>query len=295
MLIRCYGGQMSSNNIVFIVGSTASGKTSAALTLASKIDGEIICADSQTVRKHLNIGTAKPTQEQRAGIPHFLIDIIEPFERYNVARFKQDAEIAIADIQKRNKVPIVVGGTGLYIDALFFNYDFTEAGKERSELESLSVEELQRIIEEKGYTMPLNRTNPRHLIGVIARENNNPKNTKPREGALIVGLQRPDDELRERINSRIESMFNNGFVDEVKHIAHVYGPIPSSLDAIGYPIVQQYLNGACTEQEAKTMFKTADWRYAKRQKAWFKRNRYIQWFTDEKSLTDAVINGLESN
>lgn len=286
---------MTNKHTVFIVGTTASGKTSAAIQLAKKVHGEIVCADSQTLRKHLDIGTAKPSLVEQDGISHHMLDVIEPYERYNVARFKADALEIIKEIRNRNNVPIIVGGTGLYIDALFYNYDFSKDVTLRSNLEKLSVEELQQIIMKHGYEMPQNRNNPRHLIGVVARANDNPKNTQPIPGAVIYGLKRPDNILKQRIDERIESMFDQGIEDEVKRIIDQFGPIPVSLDAIGYPIVYKYLEHKLTLEETKSTWKTADWRYAKRQKAWFKRNKYIQWFTDGGALITAAVNAIESN
>lgn len=286
---------MKNKPVIFIVGSTASGKTATAISLAHKINAEVICADSQTVRKDLNIGTAKPSKQEQDGIKHHLLDLIEPYESYSVARYKKDAEEAIKDIIIRNKVPIIVGGTGLYIDALFFNYTFKESNIDRKKYENLTVKELQDIIIRRGYLMPRNTENPRHLIGVIARGNNNPEDNKPINNALIYGIKLDDEVLKKRINDRVEKMFEDGFIDEVKSLVKMYGTIPEKLDAIGYPIVQRYLDGQINLSEAKQLFKNADWQYARRQKAWFKRNKYIQWFTDSNELVITVLKELESH
>ncbi len=280
---------MSCRPVIFIVGVTASGKTACALEVAKRLNGEIICADSQTLRKDLNIGTAKPAKEEQSSAKHHMLDLIEPYDRFSVAEFKKQAEVAIQEIQSRGKIPIVVGGTGLYIDSLFYDYDLTINKIDRDEYDNLSVNELQQIIVDRGYELPANKNNPRHLIGVIARAGETSIDIIPAKDSLIYGIRRPDTEIKDRINKRVEIMFDNGLIDEVKSVSKKYGKPPAKLDAICYPIIQRYLDGNINLDEAKQLFKTADWQYARRQKAWFKRNQFIQWFEDEKQAADAII------
>jgi tRNA dimethylallyltransferase len=277
--------QLSQKPMVFVVGPTASGKSSLAMELAREFDGEIICADSQTLRKHLDIGTAKPSIQDQREIKHHLLDIIEPYERFSVNQFKQLAKTAIADISGRGKLPIIAGGTGLYIDALYFDFnvsDNSESSDYKKELEQMSVAELQKIIVDKDYPMPINQNNPRHLIGVILRKGAVYKNAEPVSNALIFGLMPEDEVIKSKIMARVDIMFNSDLVDEVKALIKDYGQPPSKLDAICYPIIARLINGEIDEVEAKRLFIQADWQYARRQKSWFKRNNNIEWFKEVK-------------
>lgn len=282
-------------NTVFIVGTTASGKTATALKVAKELDGEIICADSQTLRKDLDIGTAKPTPQEQKLVKHHMLDLIDPYERFSVAEFKRQAQVVIADIQKRSKLPIIVGGTGLYIDALFYDYDLKNSSEDRALYEEMSIDKLQQLIKERGFEMPENKQNPRHLVGVIARGGKTSENKQPVNGARIYGIVRPDEDIKKRISLRIEKMFENGLVDEVKEIVKKYGNPPNKLDAICYPIVQKYLDRELTLTETKELFKRADWQYARRQKAWFKRNKFIQWYKSELATAEAIIKDIKQS
>lgn len=279
--------------VIFIVGPTASGKSAAGIALAKRINGEIICADSQTVRRGLNIGTAKPTAEDQAEVPHHLLNIIEPYDKFSVNQFKSLAKDAVKDIQSRDKIPIIVGGTGLYIDALFFDFEVENLQKEdayKAELEKLSVEQLQKIIEQKKFELPPNKDNPRHLIGTILRNGQIKQNKTPIKDALIFGLQPADDELKQRISNRVEQMFADGFVAEVEKIIKIYGRPTNRMDAIGYPIVIDYLDKKISLDEAKQLFINGHWQYARKQKSWFKRNLNIKWFQDADSALAFFIN-----
>jgi tRNA dimethylallyltransferase len=289
---------MATQLIVFIVGPTASGKSSLAMELARKLNGEIVCADSQTIRRGLDIGTAKPSKEDQAEIRHHMLDIIGPYDSYSVNQFKLEASKAIRDIQSRYKVPIVVGGTGLYINALFFDYDLdmlADNNEYKHALGNMSVSELKKIIAEKGYELPTNTENPRHLIGTILREGKTFSNTNPISGACIFGLLPDDMTLKKRINDRIEDMFTNGFVDEVKKLVQQYGRPVQTMDAIGYPLVMQYIDGEVSLEEMKQLFKSAHWQYARRQKSWFKTNQYITWLNNDSGDITKILQEVKSN
>lgn len=284
--------QIYKQQVLFIVGPTASGKSSVAMEIARKYRGEIICADSQTVRSDLDIGTAKPSKEDRSEIPHHMLDVIEPYAEFSVTQFQTMAQESISAILDRGNLPIVVGGTGLYIDSLFFNYDLETETKNdtyKPELQNKTVEELQELIREKGYTLPENKGNPRHLIGVLLRQNRNNKNVEPIENAYIFGLLPEDDELKKRIHSRAESMFEQGFLDEVTAVIEKYGDPPKRLDAIGYPLAARYIHGEVSLDKMKELFKRGHWQYVRRQKSWFKRNPYIKW----SSTSDNLIKDIE--
>jgi len=158
--------------ILFIVGPTASGKSDLAMRIAKKFEGEIVCADSQTIRRDLDIGTAKPTASDQKEVVHHMLDIVDPYDKYSVAEFKQGAEKAIDAIIERDRLPIIVGGTGLYVDSLLYNFKFRGSSSEysREELEKLSVKELQEIIKKGDLQIPKNDKNPRHLIRAIESE-----------------------------------------------------------------------------------------------------------------------------
>lgn len=269
------------SKILFVVGATATGKSDLAMRAAELLDGEIICADSQTLRCDLDVGTAKPSKEDQLAIPHHMLDVIDPYDRFSVAEFQRRSKEIIRDIQNRGRLPIVVGGTGLYVDSLFFDYDLdSRENAVDPKLEQMSVERLQNIIQANGWQLPDNESNPRHLVGVIMRKGRMPANTKPITDAVIVGMTKEDQVLKDRIKDRIDSMFEQGLVEEVKKVLLKYGPPPRKFDAICYPIITRYLDGEITKAEAKMLFSRGDWQYARRQKAWFKRNKHIEWFTE---------------
>lgn len=254
------------------------------MRLARKFDGEIICADSQTIRSDLDIGTAKPSKADQEEIVHHMLDVIEPYGRFSVAEFQKQANVLIENILARNKTPIIAGGTGLYIDSLFYDYDLSIVDSEpRFELEEKSIEELQKIIIDSDYPMPENSKNKRYLIGTIARKGKSPINKTPRKDSVIYGLLPADEILKQRINDRTEIMFEQDLVGEVENILEQYGKPKTKIDAIGYPVVQSYLSGDTSLDETKEVFKRGHWQYARRQKAWFKRNSHIRWFTDTES------------
>ena len=264
---------------LFITGPTASGKSALAMRLAEDWNGEIICADSQTVRRGMDIGTAKPSTEDQQKVPHHLLDIIDPYERFTVADFVARAEVAIADIRMRGNVPIVVGGTGLYVDALLYGFSFrpTSSLYTRAELEAKPVAELQNIIETAGYPMPENRQNPRHLIRTIESEGAAPKQRRLREGAVVVGIDPGKDVLERRIEKRVDVMLQNGFLKELDRIVQKYGEPPHGFDAIEYRVA--YENRGLSTEALRQKLIVGDRQYAKKQRAWMKRNKDIVWFT----------------
>ncbi len=278
--------------LVFVVGETASGKTAAGIKLAQKVDGEIICADSRTVYKRMNIGTAKPTKEEQEMVPHHLIDVVDPGEKFSAAEFKRLAEKCIQDITLRGKVPIVVGGTGLYIDALLYNFQFKDKPDDayRTQLLQMNDVELTTILHTKNIdTTNLNTKNKRHVIRAIERDGETPRDTKLRENTLIVGLKLDREVLKSRIQKRVEQMFAEGFVDEVRHLAEVYGWENESMSGIGYRVMRDYLEENATLEAVKEAFIRRDISLAKRQRTWFKRNPHIQWFEESEALIQAAI------
>lgn len=257
----------STTPLVVVVGETASGKTALAIELAQKFNGEIICADSRTVYRGMDIGTAKPSNEEQAAVPHHLLDIRDPDETYNVADFQQDAFAAIDDISARGKLPILVGGSGLYIDSVIYNYSFAPGGRRDTD-------------------------NPRHLA---AGESSQDK--KLRDNTLIIGMQRDPEDLEARITKRVDGMIEAGLVEEVKNLVAQYGHDSPALSGICYQIFADYLDGQLTLDEAKQKFVRGDMLLARKQRTWFRRNKSIQWLDDPSkavAITTTFLNNSNS-
>lgn len=246
-------------NLLAIVGPTASGKTALAIELAKKMNGEIICADSRTVYKYLDIGTAKPTKEEQTQVPHHLIDVVEPDQDFNVADFKHLADQAIADIRANGKLPIIVGGSGLYIDSVLYDYSFTDSTERDTD-------------------------NPRHSAVTAL------KSRKPlAQGNLIIGLNPGREVVRQRIADRVSQMLNDGFVDEVRSLLPKYSDTKAFL-APGYKAFADYIDNKTSIEDASLIFVNNDRKLAKRQMTWFKRNPDIYWFKDADSALAFVAN-----
>jgi len=267
---------------IFITGPTASGKSDLAMRIASGYDGEIICADSQTVRKGMDIGTAKPSSDDQMKVRHHMLDLIDPYDRFTVADFKLLAEDAVSSIRRRNKLPIVVGGTGLYIDALLYDFSFRQTTSEysREELEDKTVDALQAIINSKGYAVPENSRNPRHLIRTIEAAGELPQKRRPKGGSVIVGIDPGKEELERRIGMRATKMLECGLYDEYDDLVNKYGPPPSNFDALVYRMLQT--NPDISKELIAKKMVISDRRYAKKQRAWMSRNKDIKWFVDSK-------------
>lgn len=292
------GSESGKTPLIFIVGETAGGKTAAGIKVAQEVSGEIICADSRTVYKQMDIGTAKPSKEEQKLVPHHLIDVVEPNENFSAAEFQRLAEKCIQDINSRGKVPIIVGGTGLYVDALLYNFQFNNKPDEayRTQLLQMNDVELTTLLHTKNIdTTNLNTKNRRHVIRAIEREGEVPQDMILRENAIILGLRLDRDVLKSRIRKRVEQMFADGFVDEVAQLAKTYGWENESMSGIGYRVVRDYLEGNATLEEAKEVFVRRDISLAKRQRTWFKRNPNIQWFDESDELVRAAVAAISDN
>ncbi|MDB5161612.1 MAG: putative tRNA dimethylallyltransferase [Candidatus Saccharibacteria bacterium] len=265
--------------LVVIVGPTASGKSNLAVTLAEQFGGEIICADSRTVYKHMDIGTAKPSAEDQARVPHWGLDLVEPNEPFSVAKFQEYANEKIADIRLRGKIPFLVGGTGLYIDAVIFEYEFGPVDNSlRDKLELLSLEELHRYCIENNINLPENEKNRRYVIRAIEQKSINTKRLlEPQHNTIIVGITTNREILHERIHERSEHIFESGVVEEAKSLGEKYGWKSEAMTGNIYRLAHDYLNGTITKDEFKQLFETADRQLAKRQLTWLKRNSFIKW------------------
>lgn len=281
---------ISMKPLLVIVGETASGKSALAMELAERFNGEIICADSRTIYRGMDIGTAKPTQEDRARVPHHCLDLANPDEYFTVAGFKQAAERAMADIHARGKLPVLVGGTGLYVDAILYDYSFRAPAdiSVRAELTALSVVELQNRLKSLGIPLPNNPQNPRHLIRAIETGGTQSVRSELRPNTIIIGLRVEREVLNQRIEDRIDAMVAAGFEDEVRALNKQYDFSLPALQAPGYKAFRRYIEGTISLDEAKSLFAASDRNLAKRQRTWFKRNKSIHWVTNRGELADIV-------
>jgi tRNA dimethylallyltransferase len=282
---------MKTPKLLVIVGETASGKTELALRLARQFNGEIICADSWTVRRDMDIGTAKPTPEERALVPHHLLDVVEPDEDFTAAVFKKLAQTAIKDIAARGRLPIMVGGTGLYIDSVLYDFGFLSAGDrgDRAELNNLSVEELLRKI--RGLNLPTDTVdirNKRRLIRLIETNGATPTRQKLRPNTLIIGLNPDRETLNRRIVNRVDAMLSAGLEAEVQRLGDCYGWDCEGLKGVGYAQWRDYFKGTQTLLETRQKVIKANLDLAKRQRTWFKCEKSIRWFPTPVNWTNIV-------
>lgn len=273
--------------LVVIVGPTASGKSATAMEVAREFSGEIICADSRTIYTGMDIGTAKPSAQDRAEVPHWGLDLVRPGEHFSAADFKVYAQQKIAEIRARGHLPIVVGGTGLYIDGLIFDFKFGDMRPElRRELEALRLDELVEYCKNNNVPLPENHQNRRYVIRAIEQKSiNNKRLAEPIPNTIIVGIATERDVLRTRIAARAEQLFETGMVEEAKMLGEKYGWDSEAMTGNIYRLVKQFLDGEFDEEELKHRFIISDWQLAKRQLTWLKRNPFIHW----KSLDEAHI------
>lgn len=277
------------NKVIAVVGATASGKSAYAIELAKKIDGEIISADSRLVYKGLNIGTAKPTVEEMQGIPHYMIDVVEPEYNYSAGLYAREAKKCIEDIISRGKVPIVAGGTGLYYRVLLENYDLPDVRPDyelRESLYKLSYEELVKMLnklDEKAAKL-VERNDKKKLIRYIevikltGKPLDLARGKKDKEFDVEwVGLNFPREILYDRINKRVDLMVEQGLIEETKKLLEKHGRIPNITDTIGYREIISYLDGELSLEDAKDKLKQNTRNYAKRQLTWFRKNEAIKW------------------
>ena len=273
------------HKVIAVVGPTASGKTKMAIDLAKQINGEVISADSRYVYKGFDIASAKPTLEERDGVPHHLIDIVEPEVDYSVADFYDDAKSKIYEIIERGKTPIVAGGTGLYFRVLLETYDLprVEANPElRAELDSREKEDLLQELQKldpKGYEK-VKDANKRRIVRAleVTKILGKPfsEASIEKEPEFDVEWKMPFIESREvlyeRINKRVDEMVELGVIDETKYLLNKHGRIKNFVCTIGYQEILTYLDGEASLEEALDKLKQHTRNYAKRQLTWFRRN-----------------------
>ncbi len=293
---------------VYVIGGpTASGKSKLAVELAKKINGEIISADSMQIYKEMNIGTAKITKEEMQGIKHYLIDIVSPNERYSVSNFKNDAELAIEKILKKGKTPIIVGGTGLYIDSLIYGIEFQD-----EEIDTEYREKLNKIAENEGLEKLYNQAkeidpeamkkisinDKKRIIRVLEIYHKTGKTKTEQEiesrkkelkyNFKVFAIDMDREKLYSRIEKRVDMMVDEGLIDEVKGILEKYNQFPTAMQGLGYKETIEYLQNKISKEEMIEKIKKETRHYAKRQLTWFRKNKTTIWLDGEKEPEENV-------
>lgn len=309
---------MNKKPLIILTGPTSVGKTALSIALAKAVDGEIISADSMQVYKYMDIGTAKITPEEMQGVPHYLIDELEPEEEFNVVRFQHLAKHYMKQIYEKNKIPILVGGTGFYIQAVLYDIDFTE-----NEADSSYRTKLEQLAEEKGAEYLhhlLQEADPEsagaihpnnvkrviraleylHQTGERISEHNKEQQQKesPYQFCYLV-LNRDRAKLYETINLRVDQMMEKGLLEEVKSLkARGYSRDLVSMQGLGYKELLAYLEGECSLEEAIEILKRDTRHFAKRQITWFKREKDVVWvdkdqFKNTRELLHHILSILK--
>lgn len=295
---------MDKPKVIVICGPTASGKTALSIELAKKIDGEIISCDSMQIYKEMDIGTAKVTKEEAEGIKHYLIDIVSPNERYTVSNFKKDSKNAIKEILNKGKTPIIVGGTGLYVDSLIYEIEYqdmefdinyrnelmekaetNEGLKELYEqaktidskaMEKISSNDKKRIIRVLEIYKATGKTKTE--LEILSRQKEVEYNYK----VFVVNMDR--EKLYNRIDKRVDIMIENGLVEEVEKIYNKYNEFPTAMQGLGYKEVVEYLQGKINKEEMIEKIKKESRHYAKRQLTWFRKDKNFIWLNSEDGI-----------
>ena len=287
---------MNKPKVIVICGPTASGKTALSIELAQKINGEIISSDSMQIYKDMDIGTAKPMKEEMQNIKHYLIDFVEPNQRYSVAEFKKDAEKAIEEILQKGKTPIVVGGTGLYVDSLIYGIEYQDIefdGKYRKQLEErVEKEGLETLYNEAKNIDPqavekISTNDQKRILRILeiykaTGKNKTEQEIESRKNGVkydykVFAINMDREKLYERINKRVDIMIESGLVEEVESLLKKYNEFPTAIQGLGYKEVVEYLQGKLSKEEMIEKIKRETRRYAKRQLTWFRKNKQTIW------------------
>lgn len=294
---------MKKQKVIVICGPTASGKTSLSIELAKKINGEIVSSDSMQIYKDMNIGTAKPSEKEMQGIKHYLIDFVLPNKRYSVAEFKKDANNAIKEILEMGKIPIIVGGTGLYVDSLIYNIEYSNIKIDeeyRKELEEIGnkegIEKLYNMAKEidPDAIKKISKNDKKRIIRILeiykaTGKNKTMQEIESRKNEIeydykVFAINWPREELYNRINKRVDIMLEKGLIDEVKQLINKYNTFPTAMQGLGYKEVLEYLNGKYTKEEMIDKIKMETRRYAKRQLTWFRKNKQTIWLNGQEDI-----------
>jgi tRNA dimethylallyltransferase len=277
------------DKLIVVLGPTASGKTDIAINLAQKYDGEIICADSRTIYKGMDIGTAKPSNEQMQGIKHYLLDVIEPNQSFSVVEFKTLCLKYINKIRQKGKLAIIVGGSGLYLDAVLFDYSFRSG----TGLDTNTMSDQEKLeAAQKIYGKDLLGVDAKNIRRVEQLLERGPSNSADRDSlkipCKIIGVKLEKPLLKQNVEKRTQQMLNNGFVQEVQKLRSRYGSDCASLQTTGYAQVGDYLDGKLEKDQLASAINAATLRLAKKQTTWFKRNPHIDWVADYAEASRSV-------
>ena len=298
---------MNKEKVVVICGPTASGKTALSIELAKKIGGEVVSCDSMQIYKDMDIGTAKPTIEEMQGIKHYMIDILSPDERYSVADYKVQAKKAIREIIEKGKTPIVVGGTGLYVDSLIYeieypNIQFDEKyrAKLEKQVEEKGLEELYKKAEEidPEAIQKISKNDKKRILRILeiyhatgrnkTEQEKKSREKEPEFDYLVYGLNMPREKLYKKIDLRVDVMIKQGLIEEVKKVYKKYRKFPTAMQGLGYKEVVEYLNNNLTKEEMIDKIKQETRRYAKRQMTWFRKNKQTIWLDTENTIQNNI-------
>ena len=298
---------MQKNKVIVICGPTASGKTALSIELAKQIHGEIVSCDSMQIYKDMNIGTAKPTPEEMQGIKHYLIGYVSPEERYSVSDYKSEAKKTIKEIIEKGKMPIVVGGTGLYLDSLIYEIEYQDI-----KLDEAYRQKLEQEVEEKGLeelyekakqidAKAMEKISPNdkkrilrvleiyHTTGKTKTEQEIESRKKEVEyDYKVYALNWDRQKLYDRINKRVDMMMEQGLIEEVKQILKKYDTFPTAMQGLGYKEVVEYIEGKVTKEEMIEKIKMETRRYAKRQLTWFRKNKQTIWLKGKDNLQNNI-------
>lgn len=306
--------------LIILTGPTAVGKTKLSIKLARAVNGEIISADSMQIYRYMDIGSAKIRPEEMEEIPHHLVDCLDPDEEFNVVRFQKMAKEAMEDIYARNRIPLLVGGTGFYIQAVTGDIDFTECGEDnsyRKELEKKAKEQgakvLHRMLSEVDpvSALAIHANNTKRVIRAleyyqqtgepISLHNQQQRQKESPYNLAYFVLNDERSRLYKRIDARIDEMLREGLVDEVKHLQQMgYHKGMVSMQGLGYKEILSYLDGTWSLEEAVYILKRDTRHFAKRQITWFKRERNVEWFHkpdydyDENKILEGMLQSLRS-
>ena len=290
--------------VVVIVGPTASGKTALSIELAKKINGEIISSDSMQIYKDMDIGTAKVTKEEMQGIKHYLVDFVSPDCRYTVSDFKKDSENAIKEILQKGKTPIVVGGTGLYVNSLIYGIEYQDMKFDeeyRKELMELAESEdgLKKLYEEANKIDPeatkkISSNDKKRIVRILEIYKATGKNKTEQEilsrqkgvdyDFKVFGIDMERSKLYERINLRVDIMLKQGLENEVKNLISKYSEFPTAMQGLGYKEVVEFFEGKISHEEMIEKIKQESRRYAKRQLTWFRKNKETIWLDSQNGV-----------
>ena len=298
------------SKVIAVVGPTAGGKSALAVEIARRFKGEVVSADSRQIYRGMDIGTAKPDAAQLAAVPHHLLNIVNPDEDYTVADYKRDAQRIMKDILDRGKLPVMAGGTGLYVRASLENLDIPRVSSDpelRAKLEkdiaekglSAVAKRLLTLDPEAAYIVDLK--NPRRVVRAleVALLTGTPFTAQRKKAerlfdVLTLGLNPPAEVLRERIDDRVDQMISGGLVEEVRILIKKYGPEQTAFEAIGYREIIEHLNGALSLDAAVAEIKINTWRYAKRQLTWFRKDKTVRWIEHAHEATALVEDFLRT-